>query len=388
MKLKISAAPCKFKFVAESSEMDKAVSKIVAVVTSQGSSAIKGFLIVVSKTGTALVGYTPDTYIYVVLRSSVSTGFGCIAFNHQTLQGLIKNRGELEFVYEGKEIAFRATKGKYSGTFNAEQFTDEQASVIDAELNRSESQQDVVMPKSVLTALKEGVNLTAVKDVFTSEALLSYMTLSPKGTLSVSSFDKHHFGLYTAAVDAKGMTFKVALPSSHFNMIDRLAESESVKFYVRSESLRIEGDYFAMILPSTQTDEGNYSVISGYLKELDKSTFSCVVETSKLSATVDNLFTLLIAKTSAILDLSNKQGSAMLCLKFGSSSGSAGDAIKVSDLDSIGMSAKIDPRILKDLITLLRSQKSTSLHIVPSRVIRFDCKTELGKVSLVGALAA
>ena len=390
MNIKISAKPTKFKFVVESKELDTAISKVVAVVTGQGNTSVKGFLLVAQTEKLFVVGYSADTYIVIVLRSGVPEGVGSFSFNHQTLQGLIKNRGEMEFSYLGQDIAFKSTKGKYEGSVHSEQFTEEQASVINAELSRGKNDvHNAVLPKNVLASLKEGVNLTAVKDVFTSEALLSYLTLSEKGFLNVSSFDKHHFGLYTSKVESKGLSFKVALPSSHFNMIERMAEAEDVKFYVRAESLKVVGDNFSMILPSTQTDEKNYTLIKGYLKELEASTFGCTIKIEALANIVANLFTLHTAKANAIFDLSHKSGGTSLGIKFSTATGSAGDAIKATDVNSsASMAAQIDPRILKDIIALLRSNTDCVLSIVPSRVIKLECTTKLGHVTLVGALAS
>lgn len=382
--MKISAKKRKFSFTAESKELDSAISKITAVMTTQ-SSSVEGFLIVADDSKLYLIGFKSDTFASIVIKSGTPEGQGSFMFDQKTFQGLIKNRGEMKFEHEGQDIKYSSVKGKYNGSIHGEQFTDEQALVLNSFLGESQ-EQNIVIPSSVLAFLKDGVKTTAITDMFTSKSLLSYIVLNEKGVLLVSSFDKHHFGLYCGKTELLGTSFKVAMPSSHFTAIERLAESENIKFFMQQGNLKVEGQNFLMVLPSIQTDEKNFDLISGFIKALDPATFSCAVDSSKLSQVVDNMFSL-NTKGQTSFDISHTASSKFLTIEFNTSVGSASDSIAISEVESTGIKARIDPRIFKDLISLVKFQKSATLSLVPQRVIKFECKTEFGKVVLVGALA-
>jgi hypothetical protein len=52
-----------------------------------------------------------------------------------------------------------------------------------------------------------------------------------------------------------------------------------------------------------------------------------------------------------------------------------------------GVTAKLDPRLLRDVLALLKQQGETTISIMPEKVIRIDAKTKLdGVASLMSAL--
>jgi hypothetical protein len=243
-----------------------------------------------------------------------------------------------------------------------------------------------VLPRSVLDCLKEGIALTSIKDIYSGKALLSYMQLDEKGLLTVSAYDAHHFGYYRCKVDAGGMTFKAALPSSHFMIIDRMVEGTEAKFHVQNENIRVEGEGFAMILPSTQVDPRNYDMIPAYLKSLPKEPpYRAKFELSKLQQLTDNLFTLHSVNTS--FEFSHKKGSDDLDVAFKTTNGSASDSIRTTIMNGESVKVKLDPRLLRDILNLIKSQSTSAMSIVPEKVLRIDVKTKLeGTASLMSAL--
>lgn len=389
MKIALNEESKKFSFHVASKELDNAISRVATVIASSGSS-VKNFILLGTKGKLVLLAFNPDTFVYLVLSSGISTSEGSFGFTSTTMQGVMKGRGDMEFTYTGNECEFKLAKGTYNGKFVTLPITSDQIALINSTLNtkktKAESAEGSVLPRHILDSLKEGISMTSIKDVYTGNSLLSYMTLNEKGVLTVSAFDNHHFGYFRSKVDSGGVTFRAALPSSHFLIIEKMVESEDVKFYIKSENIRVEGDNFMLILPSTQTEDKNYDLIASYIKDLDKPVYSCGYDNDKLLAITDNLFTLHAINTS--FELNTKEGGKNLGVTFSTSNGSASDSLKITPILNATVKAKIDPRVLKDVLPLLKGQGTTTLSIIPDKVIRLDCSSKSGAtVTLVSALA-
>jgi DNA polymerase III sliding clamp (beta) subunit (PCNA family) len=388
MRISLDAEMTGFTFNITGKELDSAISRVAAVIASSGSN-VKNFILLGIKGKVVLLAFNPDTFVYVVLDGGSSDGSGSFGFTSTTMQGVIKGRADLDFTFTGSECEFKLSKGRYSGKFVTLPITTDQVALINNTFNGKKSKADAqgsVLPRHVLDSLKAGISMTAIKDVYTEQSLLSYMSLSDKGILSVSAFDNHHFGLYKAKVQADGVTFRAALPSSHFLIIDRMVEGEEAKFYIRDENIKVEGDNFMLILPSTQTEDKNYALIASYIKDLDAPQFSCEYDNEKLMSLTDNLFTLHAVNTS--FELSHKEGGTSLGVSFTTSNGTASDSLKVVPSSSKTIKARVDPRVLKDMLPLLKGQSNAVLSIVVDKVIRIDCGNKDAKVTLVGALAS
>lgn len=386
MRITLAEETRKFNFTVTSKELDSAVSRLSAVLSTSATS--KNFLLVGYKEKLAVVAFTPDTFVYVILGSGSASGSGYFGFVPQTLQGVIKGRSDMQFAFTGTECEFKLAKGKYSGKFVTLPVSSDQIATVNSILSTKKektAEGSSVLPRSVLDALKEGISMTSIKDVYTGTSLLTYMTLSAKGTLTVSSFDSHHLGFYRTKADAGGNTFRAALPSNHFLTLERMIEGEEVQFYIKSENIRVEGSNFMLILPSTQTEEKNYTLIEAYIKDLEKPTFTCGFNCAKLISLTDNLFTLHAVNTA--FELAHKDGSSALSVTFSTENGSAKDTLKVETTLSSTVAAKIDPRILRDLLPLISGHPSPELSIVPGKAFRIDCSSKSGaKVTLVSAL--
>jgi hypothetical protein len=387
----------KFSFSMAAKDLDAAISRAGNVIASAGSN-VKNFILAGSEGKVLLLAYNPDTYVLMRLNGK-SKGEGSFGFSNTTLQGVIKGRGDMEFEFNGSEFEFKQTKGKYAGKILTTPVTSDQISIINtkfAEIKKKSKDKEKlklhapapsVLPRDVLNVLKEGVRLTGIKDVYTDTALLNYMQLNEKGILTVSAFDNHHFGYYKCKVDAGGMTFKAALPSSHFLIIDRMVEGTEATFHVMNESIRVEGEDFTLILPGTQADEKSFGLIASYIKELDKADFAATYDNDKLLSVVDNLFTLHSVNTS--FEISHKAKGTNLRVDFNTANGSANDAVKVAPTVSNDIKAKVEPKILKDILGLFKGQKEATFSVIKDKVIRLDAKTKSNAtVTLVSALSS
>lgn len=378
-----------FAFTVDAKELDAAISKVSSAIAASQANA-KSFILAASGKKVALIAYNPDTFVFLILKTGQATGEGSFGFVSTHVQGLIKGRGEMEFDFKGAECSFKVLKGNYSGKLVTLPITGDQVTLVNNSFELKESKngqaEKSVLPRHVLDHLKEGVSITGIKDIYTGNALLAFMVLNEKGVLTVSAHDNHHFGHYKAKVKAGGITFRAALPSSHFLIIDKMVEGEEAKFYIRQQNMRVEGDNFVLILPAHQAEASAFDRITLFIKDLDEATFSCVYDHDKFSGVCENLFTLHAVNTS--FDIAHKKGSDKLSVVFNTSNGSAQDSLKIKADVSASVSVRVDPRMVRDINGLLRGQGDVKFSIVQNKVIRLQCTTKSGGVvNLISALS-
>lgn len=401
LRIELNEDSSAFSFKIGGKELETSIGKVSAVLGAGGSQA-KNFVLLAVKGRVVLIGYNPDTYVYLLMKTGEANGDGNFAFQAPVVQGVVKNRAEMEFTFKNGDVTFKDTKSKYNGTFHTQSVASDQVTVINAKFVRQAEKEakdkeeakrlkihapaPTILPRTVLDCLKEGVALTGIKDIYSGNALLSYMVLDEKGILSVYAFSGHHFGIYRVKVDAGGMTFKAAMPSSHFLIIDRMVEGTEAKFHVMDESVRVEGDGFTLILPSTQVDPRNYEGVPNFVKALPEAPFKAKYSNEKMMQLADNLFTLHSVNT--LFEISHKDESGQLDVTFKTQNGSASDSLKVELIKKKNAKVKVDPRLLRDIMNLFKTQKETTFSMIPGQVVRIEAKTALGaRAALMCALS-
>lgn len=388
MKFSVSDKVSKFSFEVGSKDLEAAIKKINSVLSaSNAASGMRNHFLVAQKGKLYVLAYSSDTYIYVNVEAAKATEDGIFGFNPELLGGIIKGRAYMHFEFTGTDCKFKAAKGKYEGSIVTLPVATDSISLINENFgNTKKGKNDSVLPRDVLNVLKEGVSLTSVKDVYTGTPLLSYIHLSTNGTLNVSSFDQHHFGYYKTKVGIKDLSFKVAILSSHFQLIDSLVDGEEARFSITSESLRVKGHNFELILPSTQTDEKNFTLIPDFIKELPDPIFDCEYGREELQTVVGNLFTL--HSVNAAFELSYKtKAKDRLKIAFTTSAGSASDALKIKATKAKDIVVKVEPKVMNDTISLLKQGiKDTTLSIIKDKALMLKGSTKSGDLVLVNTL--
>jgi len=369
-----------FSFTVSCKELEVALSRLSAVVSTT-SVGVKNFFVVTSRGKVAVLAFNTDTYAYIELAEATSTSDGAFGFDPSHIQGLVKGRSSMEFTFTGSECEFKLVKGKYNGRFVVLPVSQDQATTVNSALSAKDRGEDKVITRDVLDALKEGLALTGIKDVYSDGSLLSYIDITKGGQLTISCFDQHHLGFYQVKTGLKGEPIRIALPGSHFQLIDRLAGEEDAKFFIKSESIRVEGSNFVLILPASQSDDKNFSIVTDYLASLDKPELLCVVHTGKLATLVDNLFTIYSANTS--FDLAFREGASSLAVTFTTNNGSGSDSLPVKVTSGKSIKAKVEPRLFKDALSILHSQGEVQLSIKTKKWIKFDLTTNSGARSTV-----
>ncbi len=373
-----------FSFTSSCKSLEQALSKATSVL-SVASGQMQTYCLQAAKTGLNVIGFTADTFVSVAVDDvSAITGTGILSFDLKIMQGTIKGRSSMIFTFTDSVLKFKLEKGKYEGDFVTLPITDEQTALIkEFKTNSAADGQDV--PREVVNSIKEGLKLTSVKDVYTDSYLNSFLILS-KGVLSVSCFDNHHFGFYRVKVAASELNFRIALPSSHFNVIDKVSVGvDSLKFSISDASLRVSGKGFTVVLPAVQTKEENYSMVKDFVASLKKPVLSSAYNQDHLKTLISNLYTYYGENTK--FTFKYKKGAATVAVEFKTASGSASDSLKI-EAAADAFEFKIDPRLLKDTTSLLDGQGDTRIEYIKDHVLVLRAKTAgNAQVVLVNSLS-
>lgn len=365
----------KFSFTAVCKDLEQVLSRVTNALGASNSQT-KYFFIVARNKKLAVVAYSQDTFCAVQVPNAVSEAVGAFGVDPATFSGVIKGRSEMDFKFDGKELSFQLTKGKYSGNLTTLVIQDEQAAHVAACFAPSKKANGNVLSRDLLKTLKEGMMMTAIKDVYTSQDLASHIVFGDK-SVTVSAFDHHHFAMYkTKLKDSAFNDFRIVLPVNHFNIIDRMVDSsdKDSKFILRPESVRVEGSNFLLVLPATQSEEQNFTRVQEFIKAQGDMPFKFAYKPEQLSTLVDNLYTLKAANANFEIKYTGKN----LTFTFTTPNGSATDALKIKTVNAKADKAKVsvDPILLKDLMSLSKSQKNVAIGFKPKKILSIECKTD------------
>lgn len=375
-----------FTFTAVCKDLEQAIARVNGAMGAS-SSQTKFYFIAVRKGKLAVIAYSQDTFCAVQVPNAVGENEGIFGIDAASMAGIIKGRAQMEFEFNGRELAFKLIKGKYSGTLNTLSIPPEQLAHIAANFLTSKKDASNALSRDMLATLKEGMMVTNIKDVYAGKELASHIILDEK-MVTISAFDTHHFALYRKKIKASGFNgLKVVLPVNHFNIIDKMvdASDKDSKFVLRAESVRVEGSNFLLVLPAIQTEPGNFQMVQAFLKGQGDLPYRYKYKAEQLTTLVNNLYTL--NAVNANFEISNIKGG--LQFLFNTQNGSARDAIKVETLQEGKKEAKVraDPLLLRDIITLSKAQDDTILSFKPGGTLRIECKTETGgTLTLTSAL--
>lgn len=350
-----------FSFSVEGKSLEGCLSKVSQVLgVGTGDSS---FILAVIRGKIKLIGLTADTLaVLTVPNSTTSSKEGAFSFDASDLQGLIKNRGVLDFKFNGSECEFKLTKGKYEGKVVTIPITEDQDATVTKLLSSDKKTQGVALPSEALSFLQAAVTASAVKDVYDGNPILSYVVFDKKGVLKVSAFDTLHFSFLRHETGIRGIEFRVALPGGYFSLIEKVAEGTEAKFVMASSSIRVEGKTFLLVMPSTQAEDKHYNMVENFMEAQAKSTFASEYEHSELRAVVDNLFTLF--NVNSAFELSARDGGKSMSVALSTAKGRAADAVALDTKRSVkAFKAGVEPRLFRDIVGLASSIKDTRIEV-------------------------
>lgn len=377
----------KFSFTAVCKDLEQVMGRVNGAMAAS-SSKTKYYFVVARKGKLALIAYSQDTFCCVRVNNASSEGEGIFSVEPASLTGIVKGRSNMDFTFDGSELAFKLTKGKYSGTMTTLTIQDEQLAHIKANFASGKKDEASTLSRDLLASLKEGMVLTNVKDVYAGKDLASHITLDEK-QITVSAFDTHHFALFTKKTKTGFNGLRVVLPVNHFNIIDKMVDSsdKDSKFVLRAESVRVHGSNFLLVLPAIQTEEKNFTIVQTFLASVGTLKNRFKYKNDQLLTLIDNLYTL-NAVNATFEVTADKSG---LQFTFNTANGSARDVLKAETLASEkGAKIKLDPPLFRDTLGLAKNQKDTVLSFSTGKRgnLRIECKTESGaSLTLLSALA-
>lgn len=353
-----------FSFVANCKLMEAAIKKASSVMATTLNPT---FFVLSAKKRVSVVAMSGDTFVSVGLLDTKADADGAFVFVPETLVGMIKNRTELKFAYNKQSLHLEQVKGRYKADLNVPSPTSDHESSYET-FTASKPEDSVALSPDLLGLIREGLVATNIKDVYQGTTLLSFIDLKKDGSLRVTSFDSQHFSSYSLNTSIKKCELRIALPTSHFALIDNIAGGVEAAFSMSGGCIHVSGKGFAIALPATQAEDGHFIMVETFMQALSKPAYKCRYDNDQLSSMTDNLFTLYNVNTT--FTLSAKADSAMLTVDFSTSSGTASDAIKVSvPKGSKAFTASVDPRLFKDILTLARNIKVPELSITDQVVV-------------------
>ena len=365
MKAKIQNPGNSFSFVCDAARMAEALTRVLSVTAfSSASEGEKHHVMMAYKGGVYIVGYSPETFVAVQLKvDDKPTTSGCFEFDISALQGLIKRRAGLEFIYNNNSLTLKALKGKYTCELKTIEVTQEIIPRINKSLN-SQAEGDS-LSAAELHSLKDAVAHCSINEIYLEEkdkSLLCYITFN-KGIMTVSAMDNFHMAHYKAKVKSKSK-FRLALSSSMFTLISKFVseESEEATFSLSSKGLVVGGNNFLVTLPPTQVEDSHFELVPMFLKQNSKGVCEFTLPQTAFD-TIDNMKSLAKNDEKFIFAL-NEKGVVKLTIE--TDNGIVSDAFKAKDSTNTKKRKwNIDPRIFFDLYKKIRTLKTDipmSLH--------------------------
>ncbi len=354
-----------FKFSINGKELDSILSKINAAIISKE----KHFFISGFNNKLHVVGISPsDGYaVYVNLKAD-TTGTGNFGIALESLSGIAKNRGQLDFDFDGANLSFKLHKGFYKGKIPTLPVSVDTITYVNDIFGSKFSGVD--LKEDIVDLIKEGLSVTKVKDIYTNVDLISYIQLKNK-KLSVSCVDNHHFGLFTSEVKTKN-ELRLAILSTYFQVIENISTG-SKSYCLTNNQLRVKNNEFYIVLPATQSEVESYSLASNFIKNLGKSNYSAKLDYDKLSKVLENLSS--IYKVNTRLELNCSEDTLQVSIK--TSESQATDKIPVKGNKQLS-GTKVDPILFKDIFVLAKAIEKISMDIITNKVITFNGKTKSG----------
>lgn len=358
IKLKISDKVTPFSFIVETKALLESLSRLEGV-TGYTSKADSGrhHLFIAQKGKLYLLGYSDTTFGVIQIPDASVDGKGIFNCPEPArVKQLLKNRGEVQFSYDGSKLNFKSVKGKLSGSLNASALTLDQVPRIEEYLS-DKSTTDVQISPDLLTKIREGVSCTRIVDPYMNETLLIYM-VQKKGKLNISSHDNYHLAMFDAKVSKKSPEIKMALPASMFEVVDKFVDDQPASFYMKSRSFIVKGENFTVGLPPVEVRDESFNLCDEYFSAVGKPAVVFKTDTA-IKEAIANLMALNTDGAQLTMTITPK---SVLKLQFDTDHGNATESLKVQELKMKSkkpISTSLEPPALNDLLSKIRKGSIT-----------------------------
>lgn len=298
-------------------------------------------LIAVNSKGCFVVGITPTAFACVRIEAE-DVSVGTVAIDSKLLTGLIKNVTEVRIESNGSDLVVKGLKSRYKAVVPVLEIED--GTYVQFENDSSVDSKKRLSPE-VVKALREGVKLSAVTDIYAEGSdVLTVIRLKKKGVI-ITCNDNFHASMYKCALKSPpAFTFNMAIPTRAFMLIDKFIEDTEVAFNVNDSSISVSNDDFIVSLPEEQASDHAYNQVPDYIKSLTNPKLEFDLESDQLTP-VKNMMTISDKDTRMSIAVNSK------ALKLGltTKSGSVSDSYPLDNVKGKA-SAHTDPRVFTDLL--------------------------------------
>lgn len=364
LRCKVTESGPSFSFISDTSKVTNAINKVVNVTSfSKCSENEKQHLIVAYNSELFVLGYSPETFVVVRVEGVVTDKDASFGFVPKTVLGLIKNRKELSFTYDGSRLTLKAIQGQYSADLTTTEITSSQLPFINAKLKpKKEAEQS--LDALTLAKIRTGVNYADITNAYNKdEKPLCHIKLEKK-ELKIGAFDNHHFVQYTTKVNSTD-SFKISMSTEVFKLVDKFIADEKdtdSDFSIRSNSFEVRGTNYTISLPPIQVEDSAFNTIDIYVKGLKAPVGKLKFNSSGID-TVDNMFTL--AKTDSRLTMCVYDNNKV-SISLKTEEGSISDAFKSSLVELTGMDKfqfMVNPTIFSDLFNKIDKKQDLPIQL-------------------------
>lgn len=365
MLCKATESGTEFGFSCDSAKLVNVINKVLNVTTfSKSSEDEKQHLIISYRGGLYVAGYSPETFVIMRVDGVETDADSSFGFIPKTVLGLIKNRKEMEFLYDGSRLTFKAVKGRYKADIVTLEITDTQLPYLNAKMKAKKSAEQF-LDSATLEKIRVGVALADIKNVYNKDDKpLCHIKLS-KRVLKIGSFDNHHFVQYTTRVDSAD-NFKLSISTDAFRLVDKFIAEEkdtNAEFSIRSNSFEVRGDNYIISLPPIQVEDNAFDTIDIYVKGLKPPIGKLKFNSSGID-TINNMFTL--AKEDSRLTMAAYNETQKVSISLNTEEGNVSDAFKSSVVELDGVSKfefKVNPSIFADLFGKINRKKDLPISL-------------------------
>jgi hypothetical protein len=313
----------------------------------------------------------------LVVDSGKSTKNSMLAVNSDLLQGVTKNRAEMEFSFDGHELHYKLAKGSYRGTIPIYQLEAEVPALLTARFQASSS---LELGATFIDVLNEGMVCSSILDVYTKIPLVTLVTYNHKTGLMISCFDRHHFALYLANLNKKlaSSNFKIAIPRLSFEVMDRVAKLYSLKKGTSlsiNNSLIVGHNNYLLSLPIVQESDENFEMTYNYVQSIDKVSYKTVLNRDSLVTMTSNLMALYSLNSNFTLEF----GRDTLTMTISSENGSATETIDIEPTKNSPIVVTVEPKVFNNLLSPTVGAKELTLEVIENKCIIITRLFDQGK---------
>lgn len=358
----------KFEFNMDAKIMVEAVDKLIAVTGFVSNSSVMRRHMLVSYGGNLfIIGYSSDTNIAIDTGIEVADS-GAFNFEPEVLKGIIKGRGNIQFKYDGTELAMK--DGRFNGVIKTTPVTVDQIPAVNDIFGKGLKRSNGI-GSELLSRLREGVQRTRLIDHLDDRQASQIYIDYEDGVLKAITKTRWASSLFECQFEAgKEKPFRMSLTNEVFNVINKVLGDEaeqSASFFISEAGFRVLSKNVVVSLPPVQETEQSsidefYALMDMVNKKKPSGEYQ--INVRDCTDTINNLLVLVTEKASGVLRA--KFASKGVNLSFSNDNGSVANTFsyveqkaekgkkKTKSAAVAEQTIQLYPKIFNDLLTNIK----------------------------------